>query len=177
MKVFISYSSRDRDIRQYIERELAVHLNALAPNTYTLWSDAGIDIGANWREVIETQMAESDAALLLVSPGFMASEFINNVELTEFFRRKQEAGYILIPVEIRHTPNWGELAQLNFFKTYRTDYGFTRPADRTERLAFEQLYDNDRTTDAQLNTYFTKLAECVHGAFLGRMKKDSSTPL
>ncbi len=176
MKIFLSYSSRDRDLRAYLERELAVHLNALAPNTYTLWSDTGIDIGANWREVIDTQMAESAAALLLVSPGFMASEFIGTVELTEFFRRKHADGYLLLPVEIRHTPYWGELAQLNFFKTYRTDYGFTRPADRNERLAFEQLYDNDRTTDTQLNTYFTKLATYIHTAVKRRATSSPKPP-
>jgi hypothetical protein len=46
-----------------------------------LWSDARIEPGLNWNDELRDAVARADVALLLVSPDFLASDFIMQVEL------------------------------------------------------------------------------------------------
>jgi len=72
-ELFISYSRKDRD---FLER-FWTHLSPLE-TLYGLqrWDDSRIQPGDIWLEEIEQALERAQVALLLVSPDFLASDFI-----------------------------------------------------------------------------------------------------
>lgn len=97
-RIFICYSSkdslwRDRLITCLKARRLG---NRLKP-----WSDEDIPIGENWRHTISEALSTADAAIFIVSPDFLASPFIQEVEVPELARRRSKEGLLVIPVIVR----------------------------------------------------------------------------
>src|SRR5262249_39629552 len=90
--VFVSYSHDDdawhkrlQKIAKPIQRHLGIEF----------WSDKRIKPGDFWEREIRQAMERSKIAVLLVSDNFLASEFINNVELP-FFINKRNKGLVRI---------------------------------------------------------------------------------
>jgi hypothetical protein len=93
--VFISYSHADR---RYFER-LRVHLRPLERDLdVSIWDDTKIQPGTPWRDEIQTALASADAAILLVSADFLASDFIANNELPPILRAQAVRGLCVLPV-------------------------------------------------------------------------------
>jgi len=94
VRLFVSYSHRDEkflaELRKYLEVER--HLD--------VWSDERIEAGAQWREEIRGALAQADAAILLVSQDFLASEFIRNHELPTLLEsvKSRRLKLFLIPI-------------------------------------------------------------------------------
>jgi len=160
IRIFISYSSKDRVLMKLLRDGLKVHLSQHPIYTFDIWTDKEIDIGSNWKEKIENALEDSQAAVLLVSASFASSEFITKEELPVFFRKKKEEGYSLIPVLVRsyQFKNFESLSSLQFFKTYNEEYGFDTPIERDKLLPFDKLADDRKTTKKNLNDYYDKLA-------------------
>ncbi len=163
IKIFISYSSKDREIRELFVEELQTHLAHRKNFEYSQWTDTEIDLGADWEEEINKALKESNVAILLVSANFAASSFINEKELTAFFKKRKEEGYLILPVLITkyNFSQFEKLSKLNFFKTYNREYGFNKPIERNKLLHFAKLAENENTTNEQLSIYFNKLADFV----------------
>jgi TIR domain/NB-ARC domain len=75
--VFVSYSRKDSVWRDRFLEMLAPMLE----RELEVWSDQREVIGEQWRPQLEEAIARSRAALLLVSPDFLASPFIMEQEL------------------------------------------------------------------------------------------------
>src|SRR5215469_16189686 len=75
--VFISYSHNDRD---WLAR-LLVFLKPFTGPNFRVWADPYIKIGDEWRRDISGAMSRACVAVLLVSPDFLASDFIRDTEL------------------------------------------------------------------------------------------------
>lgn len=92
-KVFISYSHADR---KWLER-LNVHLKPLRLSE-DIWTDERIDAGMKWRDEIDRALAEARVAVLLVSPDFLASDFISDVELPSLVESASAHGTRILTV-------------------------------------------------------------------------------
>ena len=98
-EVFISYSHKDTEWAQ----KFSTHLKVIPTGCLTLWSDQQIESGQNWQDKIEKAIERARVALLLVTPDFFASEFIQNQELPKILKRhKEKGGLFLYCVPIRY---------------------------------------------------------------------------
>ena len=93
-RLFVSYSDRDRKFLDELNKYLQVE------RELDLWSDKQIDAGSDWRAKIRDALAQADAAILLVSQDFLASEFIRNHELPSLLEsvKSRRLRLFLIPV-------------------------------------------------------------------------------
>jgi formylglycine-generating enzyme required for sulfatase activity len=96
-ELFISYSRKDR---AFLER-FWTHLSPLETQ-YGLqrWDDSRIQPGDIWLEEIERALARAQVALLLVSPDFLASDFIRRKELPCLFEAAQNDGLKILWVPL-----------------------------------------------------------------------------
>jgi len=106
LRLFISYSHEDVELKN----ELDLHLSALRGSyPLTIWSDEELVPGQDWDYTIKKSLVEADVILLLISPGFIASEYIWKNELTTAIERHDLGQAIVIPIfgkpcEFKHMP-------------------------------------------------------------------------
>jgi hypothetical protein len=98
-QVFISYRHEDAEWMKKISAQLKVIQQT---GRLEIWSDERIKSGQNWQQEIDAAIARARGALLLVTPAFFASEFIQNQELPKILERHQKEGLFLYWVPIRH---------------------------------------------------------------------------
>ncbi len=94
-QVFICYAHKDQS---FLDR-LLIHLAPLEDDL-SIWSDQRLEIGDRWDDDIKTTLRTVKAAILLVSPAFLASKYIKNSELPVLLHRAQEQGVKILPVVV-----------------------------------------------------------------------------
>ena len=97
-ELLISYSHKDSN---WLE-QLRTHLKPLESN-YILerWDDSRIQPGEKWLVEIEQALARAAVALLLVSPDFVASDFIERKEMPSLLDAAQNQGLAILWVPLR----------------------------------------------------------------------------
>ncbi|NUO02794.1 MAG: toll/interleukin-1 receptor domain-containing protein [Saprospiraceae bacterium] len=97
-KIFISYSKSDNDLLQEFIRHLAV---LKMHGMIEPWYDAAIDPGETWDQEIKTRLYEADIILMLLSSGFMATQYIWEVDVKTAMERRAQGQVRVIPVVLR----------------------------------------------------------------------------
>jgi TIR domain len=110
-KVFISYSREDKKWLDLLLQTLAPLIRA-KPNT--IWWDGLIRAGQEWEKEIESNLASAKVAVLLVSPGFLASEFILKKELKALLGAAQTRGVTVLWSLVRNC--WWENTPLRNYQ-------------------------------------------------------------
>ena len=98
LKIFISYSHKDKKFKD----ELVTMLAGLQrQGIVDAWQDRRISPGDEWNKSIQAAMDECDLALLLVSPDYIASRFIQEEEQPKLLQRRKEMQTRVIPIIVR----------------------------------------------------------------------------
>ena len=139
-KVFISYSHKDREWFEYLQTMMQPlnRSGAVLP-----WDDTMIRTGADWHEHIQTALSTAKVGVMLVSPNFLASDFIAEVELPALLTAAVKEGlqvcWILVSACLHET---SELSR------FQAAHDISRPLDKL--------------TPAELNETLASIAREIH---------------
>lgn len=97
-KIFISYAHKDED---YKDEFVTMFAGLQRRDVLSTWQDRMIEAGEEWFDAIHTAMRECSMAVLLISPDFIASSFIQTEELKKLFERRIKEGLLVVPIIIR----------------------------------------------------------------------------
>ena len=97
-KAFIAYARVDKDM----VGRLLTHLTGLKyANRLETWFDGEIPVGAPWEEQISQELNRSDMVILCVSADFLASEYVQTVEMPRAMERNQAGQCKILPVILK----------------------------------------------------------------------------
>jgi hypothetical protein len=120
-KVFISYAHEDT---AWKNRFVSMLAPAVDQGSIGIWSDGEIPVGAKWASQIDDALASAAAALLLVTPSFLESDFIKDVELPRLLNLAKTQG-----VEVWWVPISPSLISSTPLKDIQAVTGIDKPLE------------------------------------------------
>src|SRR4051812_15740568 len=98
LTVFISYASEDEALREELEKQLAILRDQDLIRT---WHKQRVTAGQERAEVITAALEAAELILLLISPDFLASGYLRDVELMRAMERHEAGTARVIPIILR----------------------------------------------------------------------------
>ncbi len=134
LSIFISYSRKDK---KYL-KELLVYLKPLQRlNLIKIWTDRNLESGEKWEEKIESEIENSQVAILLVSSSFFSSDFITKEEIPKFLEKNEKDGLDIKPIIINPCESLYLLSEL---KKYNAFNGFNKTLKGKNEYERELLF-------------------------------------
>lgn len=141
-QVFISYSHCDE---KWLEK-LRTHLKPFErTHQIQVWDDTRIESGDRWREELGRALAAARVAVLLVSPDYLASDFVVNHELPPLLDAAEREGLRIL---------WVAVSASAYLETPIKDY----------QAANDPARPLDSLKTAKLNEELVKVCEAVRSA-------------
>jgi hypothetical protein len=168
--VFVSYSRANRDLATRFLKKFKEQAAPSKQYQYVFWRDADILVGEKWHEAIQEALAQSEVGLVLISPAFLGSQYIQDYELPKFLKSggKSVIPVLLQPIDLdRH-----DLKGLQRTQIFRLDrprfaspkaYGECSGTQR-DQFALELF----RQVEARLDKILTKKTRLESTAFVRR---------
>lgn len=111
-RLFISYSHRDEKWYQ----KILLHLSPVLRNTEIIvFDDSIVRPGEDWRAAIEKAVTTSDMILILASPDYLASDYIQEQELPHLLRRAEENNAVILWVAL--SPAMYRESELKYYQS------------------------------------------------------------
>jgi hypothetical protein len=98
IKIFVSYARRNKVLATRFLEKFRPQVKASKKYEYIFWSDMDILVGEKWNNEIQKVLSECNLGLLLISPEFLGSQYINEQELPKLVNNDAK---ILIPVMLK----------------------------------------------------------------------------
>ncbi|MEP7318057.1 MAG: leucine-rich repeat protein [Panacibacter sp.] len=112
-KLFISYSSKNTEFMRRFE----THLEPLKRNgMIELWHDRMIEPGTKWDDIIKEEMRTADIVVFLLSPDFIATNYIFESEIPQAIKQFESDNSKLFFVELQ-TCSWQRTVLARFQQT------------------------------------------------------------
>jgi len=118
ISVFVSYSHDDRGYLDVLQRYLAP-LARRKGDGLKIWDDTMIAPGGLWKSEISAALESATVAVLLISQAFLASDFINTVELPNLLAQQRARGLKILPVLLK--PSSFKRSELAQFQAFNND--------------------------------------------------------
>ncbi len=131
LDVFISYAHADAP---WLERFNTMLKPLVREGRVTPWSDQDIGTSHNWREEIDRALHMAKSGLLLVSPHFLASDFIMKYELP-YLLRAREDGRARIVIALLSDGFWDETP----LQEIQAAHDVSRPLDTFDESALNPI--------------------------------------
>lgn len=131
--VFISYSHKDK---KWLDELLLFLKPDVQRESINVWDDSKIEPGANWSEEIENALTAAKVAVLLVSPHFLASDYIASKELPNLLDAAKERGLTILWIAISESP-WGRTP----IATYQSAHTPSRPLNSLSRASRDKAWN------------------------------------
>lgn len=103
--IFVSYARANRDLATRFLKKFREQAAPSKQYHYTFWRDHDILVGEKWHEEIQLALRQCEMGLVLVSPAFLGSQYIQDHELPKFVKggHKPVIPVLLQPVDLeRH---------------------------------------------------------------------------
>jgi len=107
--VFLCYARADQGENRWKDR-LDRQLGGITRcKSFSVWNDRRIAAGTDWKAEIELALQRCGAAVLLIGPSFLDSDFIQSEELPKLLRAHEDHGVPIYPLitdycPYRHSP-------------------------------------------------------------------------
>ncbi|MEM7351276.1 MAG: protein kinase [Acidobacteriota bacterium] len=126
-QIFISYAREDSDWKDRFERMLAP---ARDSGRVQVWTDKNIEAGEGWDETIRQELSQTAVGLLLVTPHFLESDYIRQVELQELLSAAETG-----EVAIRWVPVSASLFTSTELRDLQACWPPAKPLDSLDKAA------------------------------------------
>lgn len=97
INIFVSYSHSTKKISINFINRLFDYIKPSKKYEYSYWMDNDLVIGKDWNNQILSAIKNCDCGLLLISPSFLSSKYIIDVELKTLINENKK----IIPVALR----------------------------------------------------------------------------
>ena len=95
---FVSYAHKDDEYSSAFIDEFKEMTAPAEKYKYVIWQDSEILPGEKWKNEIQQALEKCSLGLLLISPAFLGSKFIEQEELPKFMSHQKKA---IIPVMLK----------------------------------------------------------------------------
>ena len=105
VKLFLSWAHADQTLKEDLVSRLIPRLKTVKRHDFARWEDSLILAGVEWNKEIGSRRDESDYVIQLVSPAFLASDFIRDHEIPGLGKTPRKP---ILPLMLKNVPLNGD---------------------------------------------------------------------